>query len=91
VEGHEDSVFRGTAKTIATHRPMIEFEALSSDELTVSKGHLAQFGNGEYTVYQVTHEGKLTESGPTRVTKHSSNFLALTPSHDERFSKDLFD
>ena len=91
VEGHEDSVFRGAAKTIATHRPIIEFEALSSDELKVSKGHLAQFGGGEYTVYQMTHEGKLAESGPTRVTTHTSNFLALTPSHEERFSKDMFD
>jgi len=89
VEGHEQSVFRGAARTIETHRPIIEFEALSDEELTESKSHLAKFGCGDYTVYQVTHEGKLVESGETRATEHTSNFLALTPSHSGRLSQGL--
>ncbi len=91
VEGHEDSVFRGAANTITTHRPVIEFEALSDDELAKSRGHVARFGGGEYSVFQITHDGRLAESGSARIADHTSNFLALTSAHERRVSQERFD
>jgi len=90
VEGHEINVFRGGSKLIREKLPIIQFEALTSDEFYGATSVLNEIAGGKYSFYCHLQDGSVNEVFTWNIIRGSNNFFALTKSHIDQLPQGYF-